>query len=595
VRALLIPLAFVIVLVAAAASAALVGAGPTALLAGIVGVLCVLAMFGGTLRQDIRFSAVFGPAMVLVVAGPRLLQPVWAPGAIGAVVIIVFLAGVLPVLGGRYGPVTLAVGLGAVFGYAYPFLGHASGPQIIAAPVVAVAVAVVIRVCAGAVDPDLPLRSVLADLFIGTSSIGDAVDMTSANASQTWLRDVLLAGIRYRAADAAIRLEPDDQAPGRGGRTARQVDTRADAVSGLIRSRRPARTLPEAPSPLTDSWSTIRSNALEAAAVAATERNGTPAARPALWNAHRWAESAALLRWSSPQLRHAVRSALAMLAVLLVALAIPGDPLVVTLLAVTLGISQPLWRDTVSKTGQRLLGVLIGVVLLALIVWLSPPGWLFGIGIAALIVGLIFISSRPVVYYAASVLLGVGTKSNESGFDPVEMLIEYPVLILIAAIIGMTIGLFAVPWIRPDSAASQLRHAADATRTFLLTAIGRPVDDRARPPSIMTDYMSAVALTDALARLGPVASSAERAAEGLRGLLAIGALAAFDSQDEQPKRSLLGAAEELRDPESPASPAAGPPDDDFRSRTVSACLVLVHDAARAYSDEAIGRQDHTLS
>ncbi|MCU1472020.1 FUSC family protein [Amnibacterium sp.] len=598
-KALLIPLAFVLVLAIAAATAVVVGAAPTALLAGIVGVLCVLAMFGGTLRQDVRFAAVFGPAMVLVVAGPRLLLPIWAPGAIAAVVVTVFLAGLLPLLGRRYGPVTLAVGLGAVFGYAYPFLGRASALQITAAPVVGVVIALIIRLCAGAADPDAPLRTVLADLYIDKASVGAAFRMTAANAPRKWLSDVLVAGIRYRAAEAAIRLQPALQTANQGESTRKGIDfmvARAGAVSELVRRRSPGRGSLHATPIRPDSWSAFMSNELDAATVAATARSTSPqGVLPSLQHSRSSRGTGSRLNWRSPQLRHAVRSALAMLAVLLVAAAVPGDPLVVTLLAVTLGISQPLWRDTVSKTRQRLIGVLAGVVLLAVIVWLLPSGWLFGIGIASLIIGLIFISSRPVVYYAASVLLGIGTKSSRPGFDPVEMLIEYPVLILVAATIGVTFGLIAVPWLRPDSTAMQFWKAADATRTFMLAATRWPPAPAARPSTLPTDYTRAVTLTNALEQSAPGDANAQRAADGLSGLVAISSLTVIGARDEQLTRSLADAVEELTDVETLVADSTRTSHErDFKSEAVFTCLALVHDAARAYLNQRPGRETHPI-
>jgi hypothetical protein len=79
----------------------LVGLGSAAILAGLTAMFCLMAAFGGSLAADLRLLAWFGPVLVVASGGVRLLSE-YAPWvAVGLLVVIVFVACLLPVLGPR--------------------------------------------------------------------------------------------------------------------------------------------------------------------------------------------------------------------------------------------------------------------------------------------------------------------------------------------------------------------------------------------------------------------------------------------------------------------------------------------------------------
>jgi hypothetical protein len=317
------------------------GLGAASLLAGIAAVMCVIAAFGGTLAGDLRFFVVFGPVMVGVVAGPRLLSAVSPLAAMAVVAVVVFVAGVLPGFGRRYQAVALAVGLGVVFGYAYPLPDTVSWPQLVGAPVVAVVVAVVIRIAAGARDPRRPVREALVAVLTDAKhdSVDEAIRLLQQDTPRRWTVDVFAAALTYRAKAAMMRVRESRPADVSAEHGTPDVVT---AVAAMTLARRPAVLDAEELTSGDQAVSASMLISLRVLAATASNRDETPYPVPAEWR--RWAGTGrwrSVISWRSEQFRHALRITAAMVVVLALSSLEPADPLKVTLLAVTFGIVQP--------------------------------------------------------------------------------------------------------------------------------------------------------------------------------------------------------------------------------------------------------------
>ncbi|WP_321167118.1 hypothetical protein [Amycolatopsis japonica] len=161
----------------------LLGLGNAAVLAALTALFCLIAAVGGPLWADLRLLAWFAPALILAVGVPRLLGAVSQWAAIGLLVAIVVVAGLVPVLGPRFVTVGLGLGMASLFGYGFQLTGTASAGQILGAPAIAVGVVILLRVLMGAKDPAKPTRDALADaLSTGTSE-------TQVRAARLWLAD----------------------------------------------------------------------------------------------------------------------------------------------------------------------------------------------------------------------------------------------------------------------------------------------------------------------------------------------------------------------------------------------------------------------
>lgn len=97
--------------------AVILGCGTAAILAALTAMLVLIAAFGGPLRSDLRLLAWFGPVFILAVDGSHGLASLSPWGTIPVIVLIVFLAGLLPAYSTRYATVGLALVLGVLIGF----------------------------------------------------------------------------------------------------------------------------------------------------------------------------------------------------------------------------------------------------------------------------------------------------------------------------------------------------------------------------------------------------------------------------------------------------------------------------------------------
>ncbi|WP_308190444.1 FUSC family protein [Pseudonocardia sp. TRM90224] len=522
---------------------AALGLGNAMILAGLIALFCFIAAMGGPLRPDLRLLAVFAPAVVIGAAAPRLLGEVSHVAAIALLTVVLFVAGLLPALGTRFVTVGLGLGMASVFGYGFQLTGTASVAQIVGAPVLAIAVVIVLRLLLGIGDPTRPTRTALADALVGnTPGAADrAVRFWLADRPVRWHAGVFGAGMRARAMLAVLddrrrAMTPDDaRALGTVLDNARaELVGLADAVraktppSDVNAIERPpvGRSFPGETAELVDDLWT----ALQRVREAVVERDGSPLRFPEkLVGQVLRREAEGTLSWRSAQLRHAVRCALGMLIALVVAGFRPGDPLTVTFLMTTFAIMQPEWRDTLSKAWQRVGGALGGAVVLTLAIWLLPQAALLPLAIAALLVGMPFMQTQPVLFNGCMVLMAVGMNASTRNLDPVALLVEYVLLMALAVVIALLFGFATVPGVRKPSLQARFAEATGAARDLLAGVAGFLRGTQpAHPAELGIRFRAAArAEQDLLApEPGSAAPAAdqtaalEEAAEGLRGLAA---------------------------------------------------------------------------
>ncbi|MFE0026825.1 FUSC family protein [Amycolatopsis sp. NPDC059021] len=517
------------------------GLGSAAVLAGLVALFCFIAAFGGPLRADLRLLAVFAPAMILGVAGPRLLAGVSEAAAIALLCAVVFAAGLLPALGTRYVTVGLGLGMSAVFGYGFRMTGSANAAQIIAAPALAVGAVLVLRLLLGLRDPGKPTREALADALAGEgSSASDAARLWLADRPVTWTARVFGATLRYRTARGLLtarRRALDETQRDAVDRILAGAAETAEQIAGAIRPRSAMDSpqeieridadveLPGETAKVVDGlWS-----ALEVATAAAHERDTSTVDVPAkLRRTVLRTELEGALSWRSAQLRHAVRCALGMAVALVVAAQRPGDPLTVSFLMATFAIMQPEWRDSLAKGRQRIGGTVAGAVVLALLAWLLPPSALMPAGLLAALAGFPFLKTRPVVFTASMVVLSVGLNAERGHLDPGGLLAEYALLILLAVAIGLLFGFAAVPGVRKPPPAERFATAVSAVSALFAEAAAAIRAGSPDPRALATRFRTAARTAQDLVTGEPGAvpltpaqrDTVDETDESLRGLTA---------------------------------------------------------------------------
>ncbi len=454
----------------------LLGAGGAAIVGGFIALFSLISSMGGSLRANLRRFSVVGPLVAVGTVVPRVLAEASQPAAIAMATIVVFVAGLLPLRGRRYEGTALGLGMGTLLGYSMP-IGVVSGRQLAAAALAGLLVALALLTLAGAKDPHGPTRAAVADLFDQDSSdFGAAFEAWTSDGAPRWLGAALMGAGRYRVARRVLERTADPD--GRIAVLLAAADDQARAVADGIRAKEGAGLPPGGPAAVgpTAEWAVAEPPAamqllaalLEARA-AAGERDGRPAPIPAGARARvNLGSVRAAFGYRSLQLRHAVRSAAAVLLALLVSLFLkPGDPLLPTLLLTTFGVVQVSWRDSLSRARDRFAGIVVGGVLVALILLLLPPSLLFPVSMLGLAVGMWFITARPAVGAAAMIVMSVGLNSQLRHLDPDTVVIEYLVLTLIALLIGSVVGFLVVPSWRPPALATRVAGAVDGTAQAL--------------------------------------------------------------------------------------------------------------------------------
>lgn len=531
----------VIVVGSAAGVGAALGLGNVTILAGLTALFCFIAANGGPLRADLKLLAAFAPAVIIGGALPRLLGEVSHITAIAALVVIVFIASLLPVFGTRFVTVGLGLGMASAFGYGYQLTGSESLWQIVAAPAIAVGVVIILRTLMGAGDPDKPTRVALAGALTGgTGTAERAVRVWLADRPRVWQSRVLGAGARFRATMGVLKGRQQALPPEQAEALAEviqaaedQMATLAEAVKAKstpddlppVERKSPKVTLPGATERLLDDLWRLLDTVHDA--VTTRDRSTSNFPRYFIEQALR-REVAGTFSWRSAQLRHAIRCAVGMAIALTIAAFRPGDPLTVSFLMTTFAIMQPEWRDTLAKAWQRVGGALAGAAVLALVLWLLPQSALMPIALVTLLIGFPFMQTLPMLFNGCMVFLSVGLNASSRHLDPVSTLIEYVLLMAGAVAIGLVFGFLAVPGVpRPPLSARFADATAELQRLLRMVAgllrgdevLGRAIGVRFREAARAHQNLVAPE-PGSKAPAVDQQEALEEAGEGLRGLAA---------------------------------------------------------------------------
>ncbi|GAA3866273.1 hypothetical protein GCM10022381_07390 [Leifsonia kafniensis] len=449
------------------------GAGAAGIIGGLTGMFSLVAFMGGPLRADLRITAVMGPLLVFAAAVPRLVAEASRPAAIALVVLLTFVAALLPLLGSRFGNAGMGLGMTTMFGYGYAPVGGADHQQVFAAAVAGVAVALLLRILMGISDPSKPTREQIAEILVAddpSAATATAFGTWLSDGRQRWLADALEGASRFRLAlHTAVLAKaggPDDatQLRGRAHALAEELKAkprRDKPVSASLNTPAAAET---AETPFTDA---IR--ALDAVERAILEHDTTPVQ---LDRRRRHRLQDAVLhpsaRLQSIQVRHALRTALAVLLMLLITSGLErGDPLVSTALLTTFSILQTSLSDTAIKSRNKIIGLVSGSLAVAVILLVVPSSYLTAIAVGALCLGLWYIVTRPALGGAFMVIVSVGFNSVTRDLNAVSLLAQYVGLTVSAVLVGVALGFTVIPGFRPPPLRRRIEKATEATAAAL--------------------------------------------------------------------------------------------------------------------------------
>lgn len=469
------PLLFVLMAITVVPSVLLAdewGAGSAGIIGGLTGMFSLVVFMGGPLRADLRIAAVMGPLLVFAVAVPRLVAETSRPAAIVLVVVLGFVAALLPLLGPRFANAGMGLGMATVFGYGYAPVGGADHQQVIAAAVAGVAVALALRLLMGVGDPSKSTREQVAAVLVAddpAAATSTAFGTWLTDGRQRWLADVMDASSRYRLslhnAERSGGARPDDAAALR--ERAKQLADQVKAKPGKTEHGKAA----------TETQATLRLpasddpglgdavKALDAVEQAIRKRDTSTVQ---LDHDRRDQLKDAVLhpstRLRSVQLRHAFRTALGLLLMLIVTSGLErGDPLVSTVMMTTFGILQASWRDTLAKAQNKIIGLVGGSLAVAVILLTVPSRYLVAIATVALILGLWYIVTRPGLGNACMVIVSVGFNAVTRDLNAQDLLLQYIGLTACAVVISVVIGFAVVPGFRPPPLRRRIELATEAT------------------------------------------------------------------------------------------------------------------------------------
>ncbi len=454
----------VVVMGGAILIAATLGLGASTIIAGFTAIFFTLGVGGGSLRADLRKVAWYGPLTALSASVPRILAEYNQGAALALVCVIIFVAGLLPVLGRNYAQAGLGLGLATVLGFALQ-TDTGSPVQTVAAAFVGVGFVVVLRILLKVRDPsDVTRQLVAGTLTEAEPGFDQAYTMWLRDKPVRWLGETLQASVGYRTVRSVLKA--DDAAT---------ADLRASEVAALVATREPGEPPASTgdPSDGASPGGVPLGRALQALAriEAAARRRDTTRVRDAA--ATRRAFTLASLRsaltWRSQILRHALRTALGVLLTFLVAWATvgPRDPLVTSMVTASFAILQISWTQSLFKAKQRVLGVAGGAALMAVALWILPQPLLLPLSLLAALAGLWLIASNQVLSIGSFVVVSVGMNVVGRGLDPTRTLLEYVLLLAAGVVIGLLIGFAVVPHLRPDRVDERVHRTRQATADLL--------------------------------------------------------------------------------------------------------------------------------
>ncbi|MCL3817513.1 FUSC family protein [Aeromicrobium wangtongii] len=451
------------------------GAGSAGIIGGLTGLFSLVVFMGGSLRADLRVVAVMAPLLVFAAAVPRLVAESSRPAAIAVVVLLGFVAALLPVLGPRFANAGMGLGMTTVFSYGYAPQGGADHRQVLAAAVAGVAVALALRLLMSAGDPSKPTREQVAEVLVSddpTTATSQAFGMWLDDGRPRWLADVLAASSRYRAdlhiAERSGTVPADDVAALHD--RAQRLSDQIKAKPGKERDTADPEDAASQQAPVPEhAGLAAASRALDDIEQAVRQRDTTPVQ---IAHDQRHQLKGALLhpsdRVQSIQLRHALRMALGLLLMLIITSGLDrGDPLVSTVLLATFSILQASWRDTLTKATNKIIGVASGSIAVAVILLVVPERFLVAIAAVSLCLGLWYIVSRPALGYGFMVVVSVGFNAVSRDLDPVNLLLQYVGLTAAAVVVGLVVGFAVVPAFRAPPLRGRIQSATEATAAAL--------------------------------------------------------------------------------------------------------------------------------
>lgn len=467
------PLLFVLMALVVVPSVVLAdawGAGSAGIIGGLTGLFSLVVFMGGPLRADLRIAAVMAPLLVFAAVVPRLVAEASRPAAIAIVVLLGFIAALLPLLGPRFANAGLGLGMTTMFGYGYAPVGGADHQQVIAAALAGVAVALVLRVLMGIGDPSKPTREQVAQVLVAddpAAATATAFSTWLSDGRQRWLADVLDAASRYRlvlhTAQRSGAAHPDDVAA---------LRARAERLADRLKAK-PGKTTEEASTraPAGEPAATVleATKALDSVEQAIRERD-TSTVRLERDRRHQLKDAVLhpSARLRSIQLRHAFRTALGLLVMLVITSGLDrGDPLVSTVMLTTFGILQASWRDTLTKATNKIIGLVGGSLAVAVILLTVPSRFLVAIAAVSLCLGLWYIVTRPGLGNAFMVVVSVGFNSVSRDLNPQNLLLQYIGLTASAVVVGLIVGFAVVPAFRPPPLRRRIESATEATAAVL--------------------------------------------------------------------------------------------------------------------------------
>ncbi|MCY0906394.1 FUSC family protein [Arthrobacter sp. H14-L1] len=451
----------VVVMGGAMLIAAALNLGASIIIAGFTAIFFTLGVGGGTLRADLRKVAWYGPLTALSASTPRILAEYNLGLALVLVCVIIFVAGLLPVLGKNYAQAGLGLGIATLLAFALQ-TNTGSALQTVAAAFVGVCFVVLLRILMKIRDPsDVARALAAATLTEPDPGFEHAYTMWLRDRPVQWLQESLHGAVEYRT----IRTFLD-------GNEAATADRRASEVSEVVAAQKPGDPSPRTPD--VASPNTVGLDAalrtLDRVEEAARLRNTTKVADAAATRrAFDRASAKSAFTWRSQTLRHAIRTALGVLVTFLVAWATvgPHDSLVTSMATASFAILQISWTQSLFKAKQRVLGVAGGAGVMALALWLLPQSWLLPFALIAAIAGVWLIASNQVLSIGSFVVVSVGMNAIGKGLDPTRTLIEYILLLFSGVAIGLLLGFTVVPQLKPDPVAVRVRRTRRAGSELL--------------------------------------------------------------------------------------------------------------------------------
>ncbi|WP_124674390.1 hypothetical protein [Burkholderia cepacia] len=479
----------------------LLGLSDVAIFMALVALFTSIGLFGGTLRVDLSVTGWWLAGLSVLVALPLAVGS-WSRAG-GAVLFVIGIGccGLAPALGKRYRNVRLGLGLVAVYAYGYHRTHIVAAESIVVGAFLAFAVAFCLRMAVGFLDPDAPLRAVLARSL--TDERGQALESAAAGwldgPSRQWLGRVLAGAAHYRAAVSRLRELDSDTTPTESlAMVIAELTRSSTALGEIVRARRIAPDILQLIAvdlvrtsrrvdihtdahPGLRKWGKEAIKGLEEVMRAAGERGhqvlsvvGPVRRRLAL------IAFQAALSWHSDHLRGAVRAMVTVATSLCIVALTDRREIALPFLMASYGILQTTPRASVAEAGRRIAGVIAGGGIGVLVALMAPASATTWVAAAALVVAFAYLASSISVFMAGLVIALTLEIAPDLGISPVHYAVGYLAAVLGGALVAVVIGFGTI---RNRSAATvehAVRRAMNSSAAALdVAAVGTPVPNPA--------------------------------------------------------------------------------------------------------------------